>query len=421
MGRSSGEETRTWRTPAESRGDLVPSAILALLGTQGPTSRAQIARQLGVSPATVTQVTKQLIAAELIKELDTPARSTGGRPARQLALAAAPSAATSPGALGVKVSESHVNVVVVDLAGTVRWAREYPFRSSAPDALDRLAALLQEALESHRTHGGGTILGVGVGLPGSVDAQANGAVAAPTLGWADAQVGAVLRSALGLPVLVENDVNALAVAESLYGVGQRHSSYMVVTIGRGIGCGIVIDGAIYRGAGGGAGEIGHVPVSDDGPPCGCGNTGCLEAYVGEDGLVTAALTSGAIGPDGTMSDLVSAALSGDHAAAGVFHEAGRILGRTLAGVVHTVDPEVIVLLGEGIQAWPYWQRGFEETFRARLMPSRRSLPYLTEAWDDNQWAQGAAALVLSSPFDQAGATGEAGRQVRERLHTAPGH
>lgn len=392
----------------QTRGDLVPSAVLALIGSLGPQSRADIARTLDISPATVTQVTRDLISRGLLEELATTP-SQGGRPARLLGLA--DTSEGRPVAIGAKVSDSHVNVVTVDLTGNVLTSSEHPFASSDPDALDQLGRLLLAEIDSTS----GTLLGVGVGLPGSVDTQASGHVEAPTLGWRNSRVGARLRAVLGVPVLVENDVNTLAVAESLYGIGQRHSSYVVVTIGRGVGCGIVVDGAIYRGSRGGAGEIGHIPVTTDGPLCGCGNHGCLEAHVGEDALVTRALTAGIIGPDGTHADLVSAAFAGDVRAAEVFFEAGAVLGRALAGVVHTVDPEIVLLLGEGMAAWPYWQRGFEEAFRAHLMPSRRSLLYVTESWADEKWALGAASLVLSSPFDSAGATGDQGRRVRERL------
>jgi predicted NBD/HSP70 family sugar kinase len=262
------------------------------------------------------------------------------------------------------------------------------------------------------------LLGIGVGIPGAVDSQASGIVEAPTLGWADAHVGPVLRAALGVPVLVENDVNTLAVAERLYGTGRHHGSYVVVTIGRGIGCGIVVDGEVYRGAGGGAGEIGHIPVTVDGPVCGCGNTGCLEAHVGDDALLRTARERGLVDPDGALADLLDAARAGSAEAVAVYREAGEVLGRGLAGVVHTVDPEVVVLSGEGIDAWEFWEPGFETAFRRSLMPARRSLPFVVEPWTEDKWALGAAALVLASPFDASGAGGDQGRLVRARLRDA---
>ncbi len=389
-----------------ARGDLVPSAILGLLGTRGPTSRADVARALDVSPALVTQLTKDLIARGLVTELE-HAPSQGGRPARLLGLVR-----SAGGAIGAKVTADHVALVDVDLDGTVRSQSTQRFDPDAPDALDALGHILGTAVDDHS----GPLLGIGVGIPGSVDSQASGIVDAPTLGWSDAHVGAVLRSTLGVPVLVENDVNTLAVAERLYGTGRDHGSYLVVTIGRGIGCGIVVDGAVYRGASGGAGEIGHIPITMDGPLCGCGARGCLEAHIGEDALVRAALEQGVIGPRGTAAGLRQAAERGDAAALEIYREAGARLGRALAGVVHTIDPEVIVLLGEGIDAWRHWEPGFEPSFRGHLMPARRGIPFVIEPWAEDKWALGAASLVLASPFDAAGATGDQGRLVRERLH-----
>ncbi len=389
-----------------TRGDLVPSAILGLLGTRGPTSRADIARALDISPATVTQLTKTLIARGLVTELD-HAPSQGGRPARLLGLVR-----TGIGAIGAKVTANHVAIVDVELDGTVRSTTSHPFNPDAPDALDALGHILGSAVDDHP----GNLLGVGIGIPGSVDSQASGVVDAPTLGWTDAQVGPVLRSALGVPVLVENDVNTLAVADRLYGEGRDHNTYLVVTIGRGIGCGVVVDGALYRGAAGGAGEIGHLPITMDGPLCGCGARGCLEAYAGEDALVRQALERGVIGPRGTVAGLRQAADTGDATAREIYREAGTRLGRALAGVVHTLDPEILILLGEGIDAWQHWEPGFEASFRGHLVPSRRGLPFVVEPWDESKWALGAAALVLASPFDSTGATGDQGKLVRARLH-----
>ncbi|HEU4948360.1 MAG TPA: ROK family transcriptional regulator [Kribbella sp.] len=389
------------------RGDLVPSGIVGLLGTQGPTSRTDIARALGLSPATVTQVTKDLIARGLVEELES-VPSRGGRPARLLGLLRGAGVA-----LGAKVTADHVAIVTVELDGTVRSSTSHEFAPHADDALARLGGILAQEVAGLSDR----LLGVGVGIPGSVDSQASGIVDAPTLGWQAAPVGPALRTAIGTPVLVDNDVNTLAAAERLYGIGRDHSSYLVVTIGRGIGCGIVVDGGIYRGANGGAGEIGHIPVSEDDLPCDCGSTGCLEAHIGAAGLLRTARARGAIGPRGRLSGLLRAATTGDPLAKAVYAEAGALLGRTLAGVIHTIDPEVVVLMGEGVDGWEFWRTGFEPSFRRSLLPARRGLPVVVEPWSEDQWARGAASLVLSSPFDSAGNGGEQSRLVRARLGT----
>ncbi|MDX6247172.1 MAG: hypothetical protein QOF10_532 [Kribbellaceae bacterium] len=390
------------------RGELVPAGIVGLLGTQGPTSRTEIARTLKLSPATVTQATKDLIARGLIEELES-VPSNGGRPARLLGLL------NDAGvAMGAKVTADHVAVVTVELDGTVRSSTSHDYDPGAPDAIKRLGQILAKEVGELDDR----LLGVGVGVPGSVDSQASGVVDAPTLSWQGAQVGPVLRAAIGTPVLVDNDVNTLAAAERLYGIGRDHSSYLVVTIGRGIGCGIVVDGGIYRGANGGAGEIGHIPVGLSGaeePPCTCGSTGCLEAHIGSAGLQRTARARGVIGPRGTLTTLSRAAANGDDAARQIFEEAGGMLGRALAGVIHTVDPEVVVLMGEGVDGWEFWQTGFDASFRRSLLPARKAVPVVVEPWTEDQWARGAASLVLSSPFDSANNGGEQSRLVRARL------
>ncbi|WP_219519786.1 ROK family transcriptional regulator [Nonomuraea ceibae] len=419
------------------RGDLTRTAILALLGTVGPLSRSEIARELDVSPATVTQLTRELMGHGMVEELDLKP-SRGGRPAQRLGLVGG-----AGRALGVKVTADHLVLVDVRLDGEVLGSWVRPFDPAAADAPGDLADAVASVLTA--ITGGPPLLGIGVGVPGSVDDQGVGTVNAPTLGWQAMPVGERLRRRLDLPVLVENDVNALAAAERLYGRGRTHRDFLVLTIGRGVGAAIVADGRVYRGARGGAGEFGHLCVDPAGPPCGCGARGCLEAFVGSTGLLAAAraktttpsegaphgegapfaesgpfkggdlLGEGAGGALGAVAALGRAAVRGDAVAREVFAEAGEILGRATAGLVNVVDPEVVVVLGEGTADWPFWQVGFDRALRAQLYPGRRDIAVEVESWDETSWAQGAAALVLATPFDAAGAAGEQGRLVRARL------
>ncbi|QYM64731.1 ROK family protein [Microbacterium sp. Se5.02b] len=253
------------------------------------------------------------------------------------------------------------------------------------------------------------------GRAGDVDDQSLGNVDSTQLGWSHVPLGDVLRRELALPVLVENNVNALAMAELLHGQARGHDNVLVVTIGTGIGAGIIADGSVLRGHGGGAGEIGHLPTQEDGPRCSCGADGCLESLIGEGALVSAARTRGIIGEAAGMSTLRGRADAGDTAAQELFSHAGHLLGRALAGVANAIDPEILIILGEGVEAWNHWSYGFEPALRSGLMPRKRGIPVAVETWQDDRWAQGAASLVLATPFDAAGRTGEQGRLVRERL------
>jgi predicted NBD/HSP70 family sugar kinase/biotin operon repressor len=355
--------------------DSSRAAVLAALGQGGPLSRAELARRLELSPATVTQVTRRLIADGMLEELErVPSR--GGRPAQLLGIAG-----DAGRAIGVKIFADNAVAVDVRLDGELLEERQIPIDAAAPHCLDTVAALL-----SALTSRGPRLLGVGIGVPGVVDSPGSGVVEAPALGWTGRAVGAYLRTLLELPVLVDNDVNTLAVAERLYGRGRAYRDFLVVTIGRGVGLAIVMRGVLQRGSSGGAGGLGHLPVAE-GPRCACGNQGCLEAVIGE------------------------RARRGDFAAASV------VLGRAVAGVVNILDPAAVLILGEGTVYWDLWRPGFDESFAAHLFRPHRHIPVLVDPWDDSRWAQGAAALVLGTPFDVAPGTDAQGELIRGRLDT----
>ena len=385
--------------------DVTRSAVLAQLGAQ-PASRADLARSLSVSPALITQLVRDLIADGLVVELE-HSPSQGGRPARILGLVT-----TAGRAVGLKIAPDHLAFVDVGLDGAVIRSAHEPFDASSATLLEDLATRLRAFIDSGSDL---PVLGIGVGVPGSVDAQGSGIVDSYQLGWAKVPIGPGLRRTLGLPVLVENNVNALAIAERLFGTGRDHQNFLTLTIGTGVGAAIVLDGSVVRGASGGAGEIGHVPVVEDGIRCTCGNDGCLETVVGQAALERTGRERGIITEASGIAELMRAADDGDERAQAVFGEAGHTLARVLAGMVQVFDPEIVVLLGEGSAAWSHWSYGFEPTFRSALLPTRRSVPVTVEAWTDESWAQGAACLVLSTPFDSDGVAGEQGRLVRSRL------
>lgn len=391
-----------------SRGDLTRSAVLAVLGGSGPLSRTDIAKRLSVSPATITAVTKELLLLGVIHEVEQQA-SRGGRPGQLLALSGA-----AGRAIGVKVAADHVACVEARLDGSLVDTWRGPFDPLVPNAPDLLVELVKNLVDVRRD-GEGPLLGVGIAVPGAVDQQGGGIVDAPTLGWQRMTLGDRLRHEVGLPVLLENDVSAVAVAERLYGRGRDHRDFVVVTIGTGVGAGLVVDQKLFRGAGGGAGEFGHVPVTADGPVCACGNHGCLEAHVGEPAILRDARAARVIGPDGSIDDLLAAADRGDEPARAIYAEAGATLGRAVAGLVNVLDPELVVVLGEGTVGWHHWRPGFEPTLRAHLLPARRGIAVDVESWDDYSWALGAAALVLAVPYDTEGTAGEEGALVRARL------
>lgn len=391
---------------SSARTDTNRAAILAHIGAHGATSRADLARALRLSPALITKLARDLLTDGLLTELEhSPSR--GGRPAQLLGLTAG-----SFGAIGVKVAPDHLTLVEVGLGGAVTRTATEQFDAGHTMALARLTDTVS-AFCSSSTHA--NLLGVGVGLPGNVLEQSAGVVDSTQLGWSQLPLGLALRKATGLPVLIDNNVNALALAESLFGTGRGHENFLVVTIGTGIGAGIVAGGAVVRGHSGNAGEIGHLPMAENGPRCQCGALGCLEAMIGQSALIETARHEGVIGADAGITALAAVAGGGNEAAQRIFAEAGHLLGRAIAGVVNTLDPELIVILGEGAESWKHWSVGFEPALRSSVIPRKRGIDVAVEGWQDDRWAQGAASLVLSTPFDADGASGEQGRRVRARL------
>ena len=372
--------------------DLNRSAVLALIGSQGPVARVEIARRLSLSAATVTEVTRELVTEGLIRVVDQAASSGGRRP---LLLGLVAEAAH---ALGVKVSPDRIAIVEVNLDGDILTQNETPIDALGPEALGRLVKVLRSAVEAAD---GTRLLGIGLGVPGTVDAQ-TGVVNAPILGWNSIELGQALRDQIGLPVLIDNDVNTLAIAERLYGHGRAAENFLTVTIGRGVGLGIVVGGDVYRGARGGAGEFGHVPIVENGPSCECGMRGCLEALVADPALVAQAvdaglLTAGVSINDGTAA-LRALADGGDEAAQRIFGDAGAILGRAVAGLVNVLSPQVVIVSGEGAQAWAHMAPTFTAALDAATFPSLRGVKLEVDPWDDAKWASGAAALVLRATF-----------------------
>ena len=356
--------------------DFTRMAILALLGRDGPASRATIARDLDLSPGTVSQVTRRLIHQGVVEPLYF-APSEGGRPGQLLGLVA-----DAGHAVGVKLAADHLVLVDVRLDGHVLAAVTESFDALAADAIPRLLASLGAFVGTSAIR----LLGVGVCVPGVVAHPDVGDVDADVLGWSRMPLGRELRQAIGVPVLIENDVKALAVAEWLYGLGRSRRSFVVVTVGRGVGFACINNGILERGAHGGAGELGHVVVSTNGPPCACGQRGCLEAYIGADGLVAAGRAAGLLRGAQGLDRLTRLADRGDGGARHVFARAGQRLAQGIAPVIAALNPEVLLVAGEGTASWQHWDTAFRTSLARRLPGWMRDTPVEVDQWDESSWA-----------------------------------
>jgi len=375
--------------PAGLSRELNRAAIFRLIGTSGPIARTQIARRLGLSPATITAVTRELVEQGLVRVAER-APSRGGRPALLLELVGG-----APAALGVKIAHDHVVGVTVDIEADVLERFETPFDTAAPDALERLGDILARWLAESESQP--RLLGIGVGVSGVFDPSA-GTLDSPMLGWRGVPLAQLLEQRLGLPAYVDNDVNTLAVSERLYGRGRETEHFVTLTIGRGVGLGIIAGGDIYRGFRGGAGEFGHTTAVEGGPLCSCGKHGCLEALVADPALVAQARALQLLRRRDGIERLRELADRGSSEAQEIFGRAGATLGKAVGDLANILSPQLVLVSGEGTQAWPHLAVAFEQSFRSALFPPLRGIAAEVDPWDDTKWAVGAATLVLRASF-----------------------
>jgi predicted NBD/HSP70 family sugar kinase len=261
-----------------------------------------------------------------------------------------------------------------------------------PDVVLALGALVDDLRRST-----GEVTRIGVGIGGHIDAATGTVRFAPFLDWREVPLGQLLGAETGLPVVVENDVNSLTVAEQWFGAGVDVPSFAVVTIGAGVGCGFVIDGNLVHGAQGLAGEIGHVPIDRDGPVCRCGNTGCVEALASDEAIVSRvkAATGRA---DLDLTEAAGLAREGHPDAAAAFTAAGDALGRALAIVANLLNPHRIVLSGEGLAASDLLESVARESFAQHAFGQAVMCELVTRPLPDHTWARGAAAVAIQNLF-----------------------
>jgi predicted NBD/HSP70 family sugar kinase len=373
------------------------SIVLNIIKTHGPIARAEVARQTGLSPATVTGITAELIQENLVFEKDM-GDSSGGR--RPILLAINPSGGY---VIGIKLTETQAIGALTDLEATVIDKRTDNLHGRDPEVIVKQLSLLVSELLHMAGLPKKKLLGVGVGLAGIVDSEQGMLRQSPFFGWRDLPLGELLQAQVRVPVYVDNDVNTLTLAEMWFGGGQGIDSFLVVTVGRGVGLGIVVNGQFYHGARGGAGELGHTVIDPEGPTCECGKHGCLEAFVGDPGLVrmaTEAANRGEIhGPITSMSDLLTKAQAGEAGACAVFAHAGDILGQGIANLLNIFNPQKIIISGEGTRAGDLLFKPMRESITRNVMPGLAGDTSIQiDAWGDDAWARGAASLVLRQLF-----------------------
>ena len=394
--------------------------VAEALRARGPSTRAQLARAIHLSRPTISATIADLAAAGIAVESapgpdgpdsragrDDGTNRTGldetggrdgqrssGRPAGVVRLTRQAGLA-----IGVDVGRRHIRIAVADVGHEILLESATRLDADADDTpgpvLDKAASMIDGALDRLGA-ARGEVVGVGMGVPAPM--TLDGRIGAPRLlpGWGDLSPGHELGSRLGLPVLVNNDANLGALGELHWGAGRRASVLVYIKLATGIGAGIVLDGQLFRGSTGTAGELGHITMDARGPVCRCGNRGCVELSAGGRALVAQARLTYPELAD--VSDLVEMANSGDPGCRRLLTDAGTQIGLALSGLVNLINPERIILGGELGNAADLMLDPLRRGLAESAMPAAvETVTVLPGELGDRAAALGGVLLVMRTP------------------------
>ncbi|MBL8153644.1 MAG: ROK family transcriptional regulator [Anaerolineae bacterium] len=362
--------------------------LLNTLRREGALSRTQLTEMSNLSVGAVSQLVSELIAEDWVFESG-EGDYTGGR--RQTFLRLNPDAGY---ALGLKVMETRVVCAVTNFEAQVRHYSEYPLNPDLNEAafVRSLAAIVDQTIGASGL-AKPAFFGLGVGLAGVIDSHEGIVLYSPFLGLRSLPLAGMLQAHLGMPVAIDNDVNTLTLTEHLFGAGRHHRNFIVVTVGRGVGMGMVLNGQLYQGMRGGAGELGHNIVDLERARRTTPEAGSLENLSADPAVMAASGYE-------SLAEVVQAATDGDHDAQEALRRSGEFLGVALAGAINILSPSLVIVSGEGVNAGDFRLKPMLEAMRRYTFHDLLDgVEIVIEPADDRTWARGAATLVLNRVFE----------------------
>ncbi|MFE2022959.1 ROK family protein [Streptomyces sp. NPDC059499] len=358
----------------------------------GSLTQAEIARSTGLSAATVSNIVRELKDGGTVEVTPT---SAGGRRARSVSLSG-----DAGIVIGVDFGHTHLRVAIGNLAHQVLAEESEPLDvdASSAEGFGRAEQLVNRLIETTGISPG-KVIGVGLGVPGPIDVE-SGTLGSTSIlpGWTGINPSQELSGRLGVPVYVDNDANLGALGELVWGSGRGVKDLAYIKVASGVGAGLVIDGTIYRGPGGTAGEIGHITLDESGPVCRCGNRGCLETFAAARYVLP--LLQPSHGPELTMERVVQLAREGDPGCRRVIGDVGRHIGSGVANLCNLLNPSRVVLGGSLAEAGELVLGPIRDSVSRYAIPSAaRQLSVLPGALGGRAEVLGALALVLSEMGD----------------------
>jgi len=378
--------------------DINRQIVLNYVRERGPISRAEIAHETALQRSTVSLIVEELRVDGLIEEVS--GESTGGRPPILLSLRTADAVA-----IGVDVGTNKTLVATSDLAGRVLEEESF---DTNPDAETTTRQIIERANKLLRRNNG-TIEGIGVSLPGLVNSDGT-ELFVPTFNWRDIPLAKDINAATGLPVSIDNDANAAALAELWFGRPEIREvrDFILVLVEDGVGTGIVFDGQVYRGENGAAGEFGHMTIGQGAPvACASGSRECWEAFASERSALARYknLSRGLNGAaDITFGDLIDQALRAEGAARSALKETAGFLGIGIANLIRGLAPEAVIVGGPIVRSWPVIADDIKATVETTICRGLPSTRIIASTLGPEPTLMGAISLVLASKFASVSVT-----------------
>ncbi len=373
--------------------DINRQIILNHIRERSSISRAEIARVTALQRSTVSLIVEELKNIGLIEEIE--GESSGGRPPQLLSLRTAHAVA-----VGVDLGKKKTIVATSDLAGRILEREEFPTDEDFEKTIARIISLVSYFIHKN----GGSIEGVGVSVPALVEPKSGKVLNVPHFDWHEPAVAERLKIATGLPVKIDNDANAAALAELWFGRPEitQVRDFILVLIHKGIGTGIVFDGQIYRGKGGIAGEFGHMTIGSDAPiACAAGKYNCWEAFASERSAIAryACLLKKQNGADKiSFAELVNLALEGDAKAQTALKQTAHYIGVGIANLFQGLSPEVAIITGTIVRAWSLIEDDIKTGAESATCQSYPVAKFIPSTLGTYPTLMGAFSLILTDKF-----------------------
>jgi predicted NBD/HSP70 family sugar kinase len=373
--------------------DINRQIILNYVREESPVSRADIAKVTELQRSTVSLIVDELLHADLIEEVE--GESSGGRPPQLLSLKT-----TKAVAIGVDLGKKITIVGTSDLSGRLLEKQEFP---TDPD-FNRTISRIIESIRYFVAKNNGSIEGIGVSLPGLVESWKGEVLNIPHLDWHYPKIAKTIEDATDIPVIVENDTNATALAELWLGRPEISNvrNFIVVLIHSGIGTGIVFDGQLYRGKGGVAGEFGHMTIGSNAPiACAAGRFDCWEAFASERAALAryAKLLGEKNGSNKILfSQLIELALKGDKNSLLALKETAHYIGLGVSNLIQGLSPEVTIIVGTIVQAWSLVADDIKKGAESGICQGYPSVNIMPSTLGKYPTLMGALSLVLANKF-----------------------